>query len=91
MTVVEVDPPNSVSLFLQLPMYVLITAGEVMFAITGLVFAYSQAPASMKAFCQAAWLWNIAFGNLVVIIIAESSPFANQVNQLELRRSYYAL
>ena len=31
-------------MFLQVPMYVLITAGEVMFSITGLEFAYSQVP-----------------------------------------------
>lgn len=42
LTVVEIDPPNSVSIFLQIPMYVLITAGEVMFSVTGLEFAYSQ-------------------------------------------------
>ena len=41
-TLVEVDPPNSVSMFFQVPMYVLITAGEVMFSVTGLEFAYSQ-------------------------------------------------
>ena len=39
-----------------------------------------QAPVSMKAVCQAAWLWTVAFGNLIVIIIAESSIFANQVS-----------
>lgn len=39
---IEIDPPNSVSIFLQVPMYVLITAGEVMFSVTGLEFAYSQ-------------------------------------------------
>ncbi len=42
LSVVEIDPPNSVSLFLQVPMYFLITAGEVMFSVTGLEFAYSQ-------------------------------------------------
>ena len=41
-TGVEIDEPNSVSIFLQVPMYVVITAGEVMFSITGLEFAYSQ-------------------------------------------------
>ena len=38
-----------------------------------------QAPVSMKAVCQAAWLWTVAFGNLIVIIIAESRIFENQV------------
>ena len=41
-TGVEIDKPNSVSIFLQVPMYVIITAGEVMFSITGLEFVYSQ-------------------------------------------------
>ena len=35
------------SIFLQIPMYVLITAGEIMFSITGLEFAYSQVSISM--------------------------------------------
>ena len=38
----EDAPPDSVSIFWQVPMYALITAGEVMFSITGLEFAYSQ-------------------------------------------------
>ena len=33
----------------------------------------------MKALCQSAWLLTVAFGNLVVVIIAESSIFENQV------------
>lgn len=77
-TVVELDPPNSVSIFLQVPMYILITAGEVMFSVTGLEFAYSQAPVSMKAMCQAAWLLTVAVGNFVVLIIAESSAFTDR-------------
>ena len=33
----------------------------------------------MKSMCQAAWLLTVAFGNIVVVIIAESSAFSNQV------------
>ena len=51
-TIDEIDPPNSVSMFLQVPMYVLITAGEVMFSITGLEFAYSQVPTFYYLFQQ---------------------------------------
>ena len=46
-TGMEIDEPNSVSIFLQVPMYVVITAGEVMFSITGLEFAYSQVSLSV--------------------------------------------
>ena len=42
MRVAGANSPNSVSVFLQVPMYVTITAGEVLFSITGLEFAYSQ-------------------------------------------------
>ncbi len=30
-----------------------------------------QAPSTMKSVVQAAWLWTVAFGNLIVIIVAE--------------------
>ena len=33
----------------------------------------------MKAVCQAAWLWTVAFGNFFVIIVAEGRIFENQV------------
>ena len=47
----EDAPPDTVSIFLQVPMYVLITAGEVMFSITGLEFAYSQVTMSAPFKC----------------------------------------
>jgi len=44
--VIDNSEPDSVSISLQVPMYVLITAGEIMFSITGLEFAYSQVSAT---------------------------------------------
>ncbi|KAK8772457.1 hypothetical protein V5799_024297 [Amblyomma americanum] len=67
--------PNSLSMFYQVPQYVLITAGEVMFSVTGLEFSYSQAPSSMKSVLQAAWLLTVAVGNLIVVIVAEARFF----------------
>ena len=58
----------------QVPQYFLLTCGEVMLSITGLEFAYSQAPESMKSVCSAAWLLTVAAGNLVVIIFNELNP-----------------
>ena len=38
--------PNSVHMALQIPQYFFITAGEVMFSVTGLEFSYSQVKAN---------------------------------------------
>ncbi|KAM6978791.1 solute carrier family 15 member 2 [Tautogolabrus adspersus] len=64
---------NNVHIAWQIPQYVLITVGEVMFSITGLEFSYSQAPANMKSVLQACWLLTVAFGNVIVLIVAEGA------------------
>ncbi|XP_076012735.1 solute carrier family 15 member 2 isoform X2 [Genypterus blacodes] len=64
---------NNVHITWQIPQYVLITVGEVMFSITGLEFSYSQAPASMKSVLQACWLLTVAVGNVIVLIVAEGA------------------
>ncbi|CAM9289699.1 unnamed protein product [Lampetra fluviatilis] len=66
-------PENSINLALQVPQYVLLTAAEVMFSVTGLEFSYSQAPTSMKSVLQAGWLLTVAFGNVIVLIVAEGA------------------
>uniref|UniRef100_A0AAY4CDK0 Solute carrier family 15 member 1a n=1 Tax=Denticeps clupeoides TaxID=299321 RepID=A0AAY4CDK0_9TELE len=68
---IEEIQPNSVSIALQIPQYFLITAGEVVFSVTGLEFSYSQAPSNMKAVLQAGWLFTVAVGNFIVLIVAE--------------------
>ncbi|XP_029968623.1 solute carrier family 15 member 2 [Salarias fasciatus] len=65
--------PNNVHIAWQIPQYVLITMGEVMFSVTGLEFSYSQAPANMKSVLQAGWLLTVAFGNVIVLIVAEGA------------------
>ncbi|XP_034041660.1 solute carrier family 15 member 2 [Thalassophryne amazonica] len=64
---------NNVPIAWQLPQYVIMTAGEVMFSITGLEFSYSQAPANMKSVLQAGWLLTVALGNVIVLIVAEGA------------------
>jgi len=36
-------PSNTVHIFWQIPQYILLTMGEIMFSITGLAFAFTQA------------------------------------------------
>jgi hypothetical protein len=55
----------STSIFWQVPQYIVITAAEILVSITGLSFAYSQAPASMKSIVQAGFLLTIAGGDFI--------------------------
>ncbi|CAL8268092.1 unnamed protein product [Lota lota] len=76
--VAEDIKPNSVHMALQIPQYFLITAGEVVFSVTGLEFSYSQAPSNMKAVLQAGWLFTVAVGNFIVLIVAELAQIPEQ-------------
>lgn len=70
--------PNTVHMALQIPQYFLMTAGEVVFSVTGLEFAYSQAPSNMKSVLQAGWLLTVAVGNIIVLIVAEAATLPDQ-------------
>ena len=73
--------PNIVHMLWLLPQIIIITVGEIMFSITGIEFAYSQAPESMKSVVQALWLWTTAFGNVIVIFVAEAKAFDNRASE----------
>ncbi|KAJ0070273.1 hypothetical protein NL108_007607, partial [Boleophthalmus pectinirostris] len=77
-TEAEEIKPNTVHMALQIPQYFFITAGEVMFSVTGLEFSYSQAPSNMKAVLQAGWLLTVAVGNFIVLIVAELAKLPKQ-------------
>ncbi|CAG5110947.1 Oidioi.mRNA.OKI2018_I69.chr2.g5294.t1.cds [Oikopleura dioica] len=62
---------NDVNIFLLLPQYIVITAGEVMNSVTGLEFAYTQAPKSMKSVVQSFWLLTTCLGNIIDIFLVE--------------------
>jgi len=55
----------------QLPQYVLITAGEIMVAITGLEFAYTQSPIHMKSLVISCYLMTVAVGNAIILVVTE--------------------
>ena len=67
----EVTSPNSVHIFWLLPQYFVVTVGEILFSITSMEFAYSQAPKSMKSVIQALYLMTTAVGNLITMVIVE--------------------
>jgi proton-dependent oligopeptide transporter, POT family len=62
--------------------YLVITMAEVMISITGLEFAYTQAPRSMKSTIMSLWLLTVFFGNLI-------TAYVSQVNFYPVASSAY--
>ena len=65
----QMDAGRPMSIAWQLIPYLVLTAGEVMLSATGLEFAFSQAPVSMKSTITSFWLLTVAVGNGLVAII----------------------
>ena len=65
----HIDGGTPTSIVWQVLPYVLLTFGEVLVSATGLEFAYSQAPPSMKGVIMSFWLLTTTFGNLWVLIV----------------------
>lgn len=51
--------------------YLVITMAEVMISITGLEFAYTQAPRSMKSSVMSIWLLTVFFGNMLTAYVSK--------------------
>lgn len=63
-----ITEPNSLHMLWQMPQYIVITAAEIMFSISTLSFAYTEAPVSMKSVIMAVQNLTVAFGDIIVII-----------------------
>jgi proton-dependent oligopeptide transporter, POT family len=55
--------------------YLVITMAEVMISITGLEFAYTQAPRPMKSSIMSIWLLTVFFGNLITAYVSQVNVF----------------
>lgn len=67
---IDRSPPKTVWIGWQAVQYVLLTIGEVLVSITGLEFAYTQAPRRMKSTVMGFWLLTTALGNVLVAFLA---------------------
>jgi len=76
--------PNSINVLWIFPQFIIITIGEVFLSITGLEFSYTQAPPSMKSVLASVWLLTVSFGNVIVLIVAESKFIDKQSNEFFL-------
>jgi POT family proton-dependent oligopeptide transporter len=55
--------------------YLFLTAGEVLVSVTGLEFAYTQAPRSMKSTIMSFWYLTTAAGNLLTAWVSDLNRF----------------
>ena len=62
---------NKVSVIWHFFPYLIMTQSEVMVSITGLEFAYTQAPPRMKSTIMGFWMLTIALGNKLVAVITK--------------------
>lgn len=72
---VTLDAGTKISVAWQILPYLVITASEVMVSVTGLEFAYTQAPKSMKSTLMSFWLLTVAVGNFLTAIVAKMNAF----------------
>jgi POT family proton-dependent oligopeptide transporter len=63
-----IDGGDPVTIVWQVLPYALLTFGEVLVSATGLEFAYSQAPPTMKGVIMSFWMLAVTVGNLWVLL-----------------------
>ena len=61
---------GAVSIWWQVVPYAIITTAEVLVSVTGLEFAYTQAPKRMKSTIMGFWLLTVSLGNVFVVLIS---------------------
>ncbi len=61
----------------QIFAYMVLGAAEVMVSITGLEFAYTQAPKTMKGIIMSLWLLTISAGNFFTGMVSQINPFTS--------------
>ncbi|MBI1861435.1 MAG: POT family MFS transporter [Deltaproteobacteria bacterium] len=66
---------QQVSVGWQFPQYLIVTSAEVLVSITGLEFAYTQAPKSMKSTIMGLFFLTITIGNFLTAIISFINTF----------------
>ena len=66
----RIDAGERVHVGYQLLAFLVLTLAEVMVSITGLEFAYTQAPRRMKSLIMGFWMLAVSLGNILVALLA---------------------
>jgi POT family proton-dependent oligopeptide transporter len=62
---------DMISVLWQFFPYLIMTQAEVMVSITGLEFAYTQAPTRMKSTIMGFWLLSVSLGNKLTAVVTK--------------------
>lgn len=68
--IVQAEGDGQVHALWQFVQYFVMTTSEVLVSVTGLEFAYTQAPRRMKSTIMGFWLFCVTLGNLLVAYLA---------------------
>ncbi|PAW94476.1 MFS transporter [Mucilaginibacter sp. MD40] len=65
----SIDKGGSPSIWWQVFAFLLLSAAEVLVSITGLEYAYTHSPKSMKSTMTGIWFLVVSFGNLITAVV----------------------
>jgi POT family proton-dependent oligopeptide transporter len=85
----KIEAGQHPSVWWQVLAYMVLSAGEVLVSITGLEYAYTQAPKSMKSTMSALWLLTVAAGNLFDVAVNNSIANKGFFSQFEGANYYW--
>jgi POT family proton-dependent oligopeptide transporter len=72
---IPIDAGQKLSILWQIAPYIILTLAEVLVSVTGLEFAYSQAPREMKGTLMSFWNLTVAAANLAVAVASALNIF----------------
>lgn len=67
---IDAGAKGQIHVLWQVIPFFIMTVGEVLVSVTGLEFAYTQAPRAMKSTIMGFWLLCVTFGNILVAFLA---------------------
>ena len=79
----KIDAGGTPPVIYQVFAYIILTAAEVLISITGLEYAYTQAPESMKSTLMSFWLLTVSAGNFLVTLINSNIAAGGFLAKLE--------
>lgn len=68
-THVSIDNGGAPSMWWQVLAFMILSAAEVLVSITGLEYAYTHSPKSMKSTMSGIWFLVVSFGNLITAVV----------------------